>query len=193
MSSPGRLTGWRLQLARIFAILLVVALTVYLFSIRDRAADLARYGYPGVFLLSLITNATLLLPMPGVAITFAAGAIFNPYLVALAAGLGSTLGELTGYLAGFSGQAVLERTELYIRLESLTARYGSALVFLLALIPNPLFDLAGASAGAMKMPLSRFLLWTWLGKTLKMFAFAIAGASSAPWLLQLLKLNWPTG
>jgi len=169
----------------------VVALTVYLFSIRDRAAELARYGYPGVFLLSLVTNATLLLPMPGVAITFAAGAIFNPYAVALAAGLGSTLGELTGYLAGFSGQGVLERADLYHRLEDLTTRYGSAVVFFLALIPNPLFDLAGASAGAMRMPLRQFLFWTWVGKTLKMLAFAVAGATSAPWLLQLLKFNWP--
>jgi uncharacterized membrane protein YdjX (TVP38/TMEM64 family) len=185
--------GWRLQLARVLAILLVVALTVYLFSIRDRAAELAGYGYPGVFLLSLVTNATLLLPMPGVAITFAAGAIFNPFLVALAAGLGSTLGELTGYLAGFSGQGVLQRADLYRRLEDLTTRYGSAMVFVLALIPNPLFDLAGASAGAMRMPLTKFLFWTWLGKTLKMMAFAVAGASSAPWLLQLLKLNWPSG
>ncbi len=191
MTSPGWLTGWRLQLARILAILLVVALTVYLFSIRDRAAELARYGYPGVFLLSLVTNATLLLPMPGVAITFAAGAIFNPYAVALAAGLGSTIGELTGYLAGFSGQGVLERADLYGRLEDLTTRYGSAVVFVLALIPNPLFDLAGASAGAMRMPLRQFLFWTWVGKTLKMLAFAVAGAASAPWLLQLLKLNWP--
>jgi uncharacterized membrane protein YdjX (TVP38/TMEM64 family) len=191
VTSTGRLTGWRLQLARILAILLVVALTVFLFSIRDRAAELARYGYPGVFLLSLVTNATLLLPMPGVAITFAAGAIFNPYAVALAAGLGSTLGELTGYLAGFSGQGVLERTDLYDRLEDMTARYGSAVVFILALIPNPLFDLAGASAGAMRMPLRQFLFWTWGGKTLKMLAFAVAGATSAPWLLQFLKLNWP--
>jgi uncharacterized membrane protein YdjX (TVP38/TMEM64 family) len=191
VTSPGWLTGWRLQLARILAILLVVALTVYLFSIRDRAAELARYGYPGVFLLSLVTNATLLLPMPGVAITFAAGAIFNPYAVALAAGLGSTIGELTGYLAGFSGQGVLERADLYGRLEDLTTRYGSAVVFVLALIPNPLFDLAGASAGAMRMPLRQFLFWTWVGKTLKMLAFAVAGAASAPWLLQLLKLNWP--
>lgn len=192
MNSPEWLTGWRLHLARVLAILMVVALTAYLFSIRDRAAELAGYGYPGVFLLSLVTNATLLLPMPGVAITFAAGAIFNPFLVALAAGLGSTLGELTGYLAGFSGQGVLERTDLYVRLEALTARYGTAVVFFLALIPNPLFDLAGASAGAMRMPLRRFLLWTWLGKTLKMLGFAVAGATSAPWLLQLLKLNWPS-
>jgi uncharacterized membrane protein YdjX (TVP38/TMEM64 family) len=189
VNSPGRLTGWRLQLARILAILLVVVISVYLFSIRDQAADLARYGYPGVFLLSMVTNATLLLPMPGVAITFAAGAIFNPYLVALAAGLGSTVGELTVYEAGFSGQGVLERVDLYERLESLTGRYGPAVIFVLALIPNPVFDIAGAAAGAMRMPLRQFLFWTWAGKTLKMLAFAVAGATSATWLLHLFKAS----
>jgi uncharacterized membrane protein YdjX (TVP38/TMEM64 family) len=189
VNSTGWLTGWRLRLARVLAILLVVALSVYLFTIRDQAAELARYGLPGVFLLSMVTNATLLLPMPGVAITFAAGAIFNPYLVALAAGLGSTFGELTGYLAGFGGQGVLERVELYNRLEYWTGRYGPLVIFLLALIPNPVFDLAGAAAGAMRMPLGKFFLWTWLGKTLKMLGFAVAGATSATWLLHLLKLN----
>jgi uncharacterized membrane protein YdjX (TVP38/TMEM64 family) len=41
-----------------------------------------------------------------------------------------------------------------------------------------LFDLAGAAAGALKMPLQKFLLWCWLGETVKMFIFAYAGASS---------------
>jgi membrane protein DedA with SNARE-associated domain len=187
LNRPTGLTGWRLTLARVIAILLVVLVSAYLFSVRDRAVELARYGYPGIFLLSMITNATLLLPMPGVAITFAAGAIFNPYGVAIAAGLGSTIGELTGYIAGFSGQAVLERAELYKKLEGWTRRFGPAVIFVLALVPNPVFDLAGAAAGAMRMPLVRFLLWTLLGKTLKMLAFAYAGATSASWLQSLFK------
>ena len=37
------------------------------------------------------------------------GAIFNPIGVAVAAGLGAAIGELSGYLAGFSGQGVVER------------------------------------------------------------------------------------
>lgn len=188
MSTEGSLSGWRLNLLRALAIAGVIALSVYLFSIRDQAKNLAEYGLPGVFLLSMITNATLLLPMPGVAITFTAGALFNPWLVGLAAGLGSTFGELTGYLAGFGGQGVVERTPLYDRMEHWTRRFGPGVIFLLALIPNPVFDVAGAAAGAMRMPVPSFLLWTWLGKTLKMLAFALAGAYSATWILNLLKL-----
>jgi uncharacterized membrane protein YdjX (TVP38/TMEM64 family) len=55
-------------------------------------------------------------------------------------------------------------------------KYGDLTIFLLALIPNPLFDIAGMVAGALKMPMWRFLLWVWLGKCIKMLAFALGGA-----------------
>ncbi len=185
-------TARRLKLARLGALLVAIGLTAYIFSIRDRAGDLARYGYPGIFLLSLLANATLLLPAPGVAIVFSFGAVFNPLGVGLAAGAGATLGELTGYLAGFSGQAVIERAELYARLEGWMKRNGPLTVFLLALIPNPVFDLAGIAAGALKMTLPRFLLWTLPGKTLKMLFFAYAGSTSIGALFQLLQ-GWSIG
>ncbi|MGA9532400.1 MAG: VTT domain-containing protein [Anaerolineales bacterium] len=186
MTEQPRLTGWRLRLVRVLSVVAVIALSLFLFSIRDRASQLAGYGYPGIFLLSILTNATLILPMPGVAITFAAGAVFNPLGGGVAAGLGSTLGELTGYLAGFGGQGVLENTPLYDRLEGWTERYGQWAILVLALVPNPLFDLAGAAAGALRMPIYQFLLWAGIGKTLKMVAFAVAGAQSAEWALHWL-------
>ena len=51
-------------------------------------------------------------------------------------------------------------------------------ILVLSAIPNPFFDLAGAAAGALKMPLPKFLLWCWIGETIKMLIFAYAGASS---------------
>jgi membrane protein YqaA with SNARE-associated domain len=172
-------------LARLLALLLVVAISVYIFSIRDQAPALARYGYPGIFLLSILANATVLLPAPGVLFVFAMGAVFNPFGVALASGAGSALGELSGYLAGFSGQAVVERVELYQRLRGwmeANPRLISVTILLLAFVPNPLFDLAGIIAGTLKIPVTRFLFWCWLGKTAKMLLFAYAGASSLNWI-----------
>ncbi|HQF63663.1 MAG TPA: hypothetical protein PLT26_14275, partial [Anaerolineaceae bacterium] len=55
----------------------------------------------------------------------------------------------------------------------------------IAFIPNPLFDAAGMIAGALKMPLWRFLIYCWIGKCLKMLAFALGGAALIdliPWL-----------
>ncbi len=102
----------RVTLARIAALLVVILISVYIFSIRDQAARLAIYGYPGIFLISFLAYATVILPAPGIAIIFTMGTIFNPLAVGLAAGAGAALGELVGYLAGFSGQAVVERADV---------------------------------------------------------------------------------
>jgi membrane protein YqaA with SNARE-associated domain len=181
-----RLTGWRLTAARILALILVIVITIYIFTIRDEAEKLRAYGYPGIFLISILANATLVLPVPGVAITFAMGAVLNPYLVALAAGAGSALGELTGYLAGFSGRGVISKNPAYERLKQFTESYGGLAILVMAFIPNPLFDLAGIAAGALRMPVIKFLFWAVIGKTLKMIAFAFAGAQSIEWLINLL-------
>jgi membrane protein YqaA with SNARE-associated domain len=109
------------------------------------------------------------------------GAVFNPLGVALAAGAGSAIGELSGYLAGFSGQGVAERIELYEKLKDWmdrNKRWRDLAIVVLATIPNPLFDLAGMASGALRIPVSRFLFFCWIGKTIKMMMFAYAGASS---------------
>ena len=54
-------------------------------------------------MLSILSNATVLIPLPGVLLTSAMGAVFNPVYVALAAGSGAALGELSGYMAGVGG------------------------------------------------------------------------------------------
>jgi membrane protein YqaA with SNARE-associated domain len=183
------LSGWRLTVARILALLAVIAITIYIYSIRDKADQLKGYGYPGIFLLSVLGNATLILPAPVIAITYVMGAVFNPFGVAFAAGAGSAIGELTGYMAGFSGQGIAEQTPIYNRLKKWTERYGGLTITILALIPNPLFDIAGAAAGALKMPVLKFLLWVWIGKTLKMLLFALAGAYSLDWIIHLFGIQ----
>ncbi len=186
MRERNALSGWRLNLLRVLALAAVIAITAYIYACRSQLEHLEVYGYPGIFLLSILANATVILPAPGIAITFALGAVFNPIGVAIAAGAGASLGELTGYLAGLSGQAFVERTDLYDRLEHWTKRYGGLFILVLALIPNPFFDLAGAAAGALRMPVHKFLFWTLIGKTIKMLGFAYAGGVSSDWLLRLL-------
>lgn len=172
----------RLILARILALVVVVALSIFIFSIRDKAAQLSVYGYPGIFLLSFLAYATVFLPAPGVGIVFLMGAVFNPLGVALAAGSGAALGEITGYLAGFSGQSVAERADIYERLTGWMRKNGPLTVLVLAAIPNPFFDIAGVTAGALKMPVGKFLFWCWLGECVKMSAFAYLGSGASSWL-----------
>lgn len=167
-----------LTIARILALVIVIGISVFVYSIRDQVEEFAIYGYPGIFVISFLANATVLLPAPGIAIVFAMGGIFNPLLVGLAAGAGGTLGEMSGYLAGFSGQAVIERADIYEQMVSWMKRNGNLTVLLLAALPNPFFDLTGIAAGALKMPVFRFLFWCFLGVTFKMTLFALLGSAS---------------
>ena len=181
------MSGWSLRLARVFAFLAVVVITIAVYLLRDEIENLEVYGYPGIFVLSLLSNATIFFPAPSVALSFAMGAVLNPIGVAIAAGLGAAFGELTGYLAGFSGQGIVERASFYETLENLTQRFGGWLIMFLAFIPNPLFDLAGAVAGATGFPVIAFLFWTSIGKIFKMLIFAFAGAAWLDLLIETIQ------
>ncbi len=172
----------RKNLGRILALVFVVLLTAVLVLNRDQVSKLEGIGYPGIFLASLLANATLILPLPGVLLTASMGAVFNPFWVAIAAGTGATLGEITGYLAGYSGQAVVERQDIYDRMVRWMKRYGDVTILVLAFVPNPVFDLAGIAAGMLRMPLYRFLFWCCLGKILKMMIFAYGGLALGKFL-----------
>lgn len=172
-----------LTIIRILVLLLVIGITVLIYNIRDQAKELIAYGYPGIFLVALLTNATVFVPAPGIAVIFAMGAVFSPFGVGFAAGAGGALGELSGYLAGFSGQGVVEKSALYARLHGWIEKYGFWAILILAAIPNPTFDIAGVAAGVLKMPLYQFLLAVWVGVTIKMLIFAFAGAHSIHWLI----------
>lgn len=179
-------TNWRTTALRVLALLIVVGLSLYIFTIRTEARKLAAYGYPGIFLVAMLSSATVLLPAPGVAFVFAMGSVFNPIAVAVVAGAGAAVGELSGYLAGFSSQGVAEHLHIYRRIHGWMTRYGGWTIFGLAAIPNPFFDFAGMAAGALKVPLWQFLLPCLAGQIVKMLAFALTGAYSVPWLVNLL-------
>lgn len=162
---------------RIFTILIVIGITATIFSYRDRVANLETYGYLGAFLIALVTTATIILPVPGILLIATLGTVpeYNPVLVGLAAGAGSALGEITGYMAGFSGQVVFQRSRVYLRLERWMRWRGALVIFVLSFVPNPIFDLAGGAAGVLRYPLWRFLVVCFLGKTVRYILVACFG------------------
>jgi uncharacterized membrane protein YdjX (TVP38/TMEM64 family) len=116
---------------------------------------------------------------------FLASVMLNPLAVGIVAGIGQTLGEITGYLAGYSGQGLVNRSKTYERVEGWMKRnelMGELVVFVLALIPNPLFDAAGMAAGALHFPAWKYLLAAGFGKVIKNVIFAYGGSLSIDWL-----------
>jgi len=125
-------------------------------------------GYPGVFFLSLLASGGMVFPIPSLAATCgAAGLGLNLIVVGILAGIGETLGELVGYSIGFGGQSVVQRRRIYKRARAWMIRWGIGVLFLLSIIPNPIFDFVGIAAGALRYPMKRFLIIVWVGKTLK--------------------------
>jgi len=182
-------TDWKMTAARIAVLIIVIGITIFVYSIRHEARMLKQYGYAGIFVLNVIGSATIVLPAPALSMVFMAGGLnaLDPFWIGVAAGAGATLGELTGYGAGFSGQAIVEHAKMYERLHQLTDRYGMLTIFILAIIPLPLFDLAGMAAGALRMPMHKFMIATLSGKLIKMWVAAYAGAGAFLWMAQIIK------
>lgn len=162
--------------SQLLALLFSLAITVAVVIFREKLVALRGYGYLGVFVISVLGNATVLFPVPSLAVTFAGGGVLNPLFVGLVAGVGEPLGELTGYLAGYGGSAVVEEGPRFQRVRSWMEHHGFLTLLVLSAIPNPLFDVAGVTAGVLHFPLAQFLLACWLGKTAKALAVAYLGS-----------------
>ena len=179
-------TLWIKHRGRLLALFCSVAITVVIVAFRKQLASLRAYGYLGVFLISMLGNATIILPVPSLAVVFAGGGVLSPWLVGLVAGVAEPIGELTGYMAGYGGSAVVGNDGRFERVRRWMERRGFVTLFVLSAIPNPLFDLAGIAAGMLRFPVPKFLLACWLGKTLKAFLIAYLGKLSVglldPWL-----------
>lgn len=170
---------------RVGALALAIAITIVIALLANRIEELQGLGYLGAFLIMLLGNATVILPVPGLVFVIAMGSTLNPWLLGLAAGPGAALGELTGYLAGYGGATPLEHTDLYQRFNGWMDRFGPLAIFGLSVVPNPFFDMAGLLAGASHMPLWQFMLAAGLGKIVQATVLAWAGALSIEWITSL--------
>ncbi|MCS7123073.1 MAG: VTT domain-containing protein [Candidatus Aenigmarchaeota archaeon] len=153
----------------IYAILFFLLIGVS-FSIsisRESLYELIGYlGYVGVFILSLISSSSILLPAPFYLplITIAAIKGLNPFVTILLASIGSTIGEITSYLIG-AGITAIKKWKLE-KLKDLFNKYGELLIVLFSFLP--FFDVVGILSGTTKYNLKRFIFFTFVGKVLKM-------------------------
>jgi len=168
----------------ILTLLFVIAITVGIYLVfgrhPERLLELKNYAYWGAFLISLIGNATVILPGAVLPILSAIGVVLypvtgpsGPIIVGLIGGVGAAIGEMTGYMVGYSGRGIVERANLYNRLVEWLRRWGALAIFTLALVPF-FFDLAGIAAGVLRFPLWKFILVCWLGRTILYVGIVLA-------------------
>ena len=140
-----------------------------------------QYGYLGIFLISLLGATSIFIPIPSSAVIFIVGGIstFEPLWIAVAAGLGATVGEFSGYLVGLGGRKVI--SDRYKRkmdiLMRLFRRFGPAVVFFFALTPLP-DDLLFIPLGVMRYGIVRAFVPALLGKFCSNLIIAYAGRFS---------------
>jgi uncharacterized membrane protein YdjX (TVP38/TMEM64 family) len=143
------------------------------------------YEYLGVFIISLVLNATVIIPVSAMAIIASLGPVFPPaFLVGAVGGIGAAIGEMTGYIAGRAGRDLLAKNKIYIRVEGWVQRWGMFAVFVLSVFPF-LFDIVGIIAGATRMPLWKFFFACLLGRMILYIAVAYIGSALInlfPWL-----------
>ena len=141
---------------------------------------MGNYGYLGVFVVTLLATGAIVLPVPYLALILVAGSFLNPVLVALVAGVGAALGELTGYLVGYTGRSLIPKNRWYLMIERGMVRFAAPVIFVASVIPNPFFDAVGIVAGATRLPLWLFLLACFLGKTIRFLLLAFVGDAVMP-------------
>ena len=160
----------------LLSVLFVLAITVAIYIFRDTIAEFENYGYAGVFLANIISCATIIVPVPGWFLTFAMGGILDSLLIGIISGLGATVGEMTGYLLGYAGRIGIENARAYDKMVDWMTSRGAVTIFLFALIPNPMADVAGIAAGALRYSLWKYIFFGSAGRVIKYVVIAFAGA-----------------
>ena len=155
---------------------------------------IAKYGYIALFFSSLISASTVIIPLPlYILIFFASGLGLNPLLASIVAGIGSGIGEITGYWVGQGGRQLLNKKmghkhikigNKHIKvgnLETFLKKYGFFAVLAIGILPFP-FDIIGIICGATNFDVKKFLLGSIISKIIKNILIAYAGFFALPFI-----------
>jgi membrane protein YqaA with SNARE-associated domain len=159
------------------ALLIALNVAVYLAPIDYQA--LTSFAYIGAFLVCLLANALVAIPIPYIPIIAHIGATADSAAIVVALGaLGSVLGESVAFLIGRAEQGLVSERPIYRRLHRLAERKWLSGLFLFALaVPlNPLFDVAGLAAGAVGMRYRVFFVAVFAARILRLALIVWLGA-----------------
>lgn len=175
----GRVGRWRALAVGAGALALLIALNVVLYLAPIDYRALGDFAYAGAFLITLLANATTVVPVPyvGVVARIVASVDSVP-LVVLSAALGSVLGESVAFFVGRAEEGVVADRPIYRRLHKLVDRplRAGLFLFVFAVPFNPLFDVAGLAAGALGLSYRIFFLSVFLARIVRFALIASLGA-----------------
>lgn len=184
-----------LAISATFALAIVVV--YYYQSFKDQPS----YSYLGLFVVSAVGGATVIVPVPSLIVQFTMGAVLNPALVGAIAGFGSALGGTAIYLFGRGGRRVFHQGEITLpgsnhpvmrwigKLSSLAKKKGSLAIFLMSAIFNPFFFPMAFAIGASRFKMWKFFTMCWAGNTVKSLLVAYLGYFGLGSILRAIGIN----
>lgn len=157
---------------------LSVIIIVLTFLFQEDLMQLKTFGLMGLFLLNFFSTATVFAPNFSLATVIAGGSVYNPILVAAVATLGGVFGDSISYLLGHSGRHIFVKKEgkFFQAVVRVFHKHGLIVIFILALIPNPIFDAIGILAGGVRFPFKKYFFAMFLGRILRNLVLAYLGA-----------------
>jgi membrane protein YqaA with SNARE-associated domain len=159
------------------SILLSTAFYVY----RDYFRHASSLGLLGLFIINFISSVGFFVSGPAFLTVIAGGNLYPPLLVALIASFGACLGDMLGFAFGYSGRKLtkkkIDRYKVVKFLEKYFNRHGELVIFILAIIPNPFFDVVGILAGVVNYPLIKFFVIMFVGRFLRYWLLAGFGSN----------------
>lgn len=172
------------KIVRVLIFFLTIGVLFAVWNEREKLENLTHFGLLGIFLINLISSASVVFPLPGAASVFIGGSVWNPLSVGLASGIGASLGEVMGYLVGFGGRGLVFPSQIknkwWVTFKKIFHKHGFVTILVMAAIPLPIFDFVGILAGSLEYPLWKFYLATLIGRSIRNYIFAVAGARILP-------------
>jgi membrane protein DedA with SNARE-associated domain len=175
----------RTYIVGIIGVVLTIAAFAAIIVFNEEIREMREWGYVGAFVISILGGATIIIPVPMLAVIFAlGGAMDGPWQVALlgmVAALGEVIGGLTIYMTGHgAGQAISTNKnsrlqKAYERMLGFIRRRGAIALFLVTFIVNPFFYPAAFACGALRMEMKKFILVVIAGKIIKCMTIVYAG------------------
>lgn len=169
---------------------LVIIASIIIFIFRKDVARIGDLGYIGVFLLCLLSNLTVFLPSPSLLVVTSYASVLSPILVCIVGSLGSTIGEMSGYLFGNSMGELSKKWNSFLERVNHKIKNIYILIFAFALIPLPLFDFVGVYAGGRKVKIPYFFVACYIGKLLKMFFYSYVVRNIILQIANTYDLRW---
>jgi uncharacterized membrane protein YdjX (TVP38/TMEM64 family) len=182
VETPEKKTAkWAYVLA-IIGVVITILMAVAVIYYGEAIQGLKAYGYVGAFIISILGGATIIIPVPMLAVVFALGGVMEyTWLVGISAALGELIGALTIYMTGHGAGRALSNSKhgriqsAYERMLGLMEKRGHLVLFIVASVVNPFFYPAALAAGALRFGLRKYIAIVLAGKIIKCMTVVYAG------------------